>query len=174
LFDFGDSGRNPRAQQGGKKLSKISKKRAKATFAQLRCVNLESSEFPARKTPMSDDPNHPHLTPVTQNGSRHARKQLHCDVLMVHGAESWSSHLEDISATGVRVARPSQWKGCPDDLYSIDLMFHDDLHIHLNATLARITRSHLGFAYTRIPEDKEQPLWNLLGGYADRLEEFKD
>jgi PilZ domain len=111
---------------------------------------------------------------LTQIGSRHARKQAHCDVLMIHGAESWSSHLEDISATGVRIARPAGWKGCPGDLYSLDLMFKDDLHIHLDATVARISKAFLGFAFARIPEDKEIPLWNLLGGYADTLEDFKD
>ena len=107
-------------------------------------------------------------------GQRHARKRLSCEVLMSHGDESWTSRLEDISATGLRVERPFKWKGCPDDLYALDLMFGDDLHIHLEATVARITRTHLGFAYARIPEDKEQPLWNLLGGYADKLEEFDE
>ena len=29
-------------------------------------------------------------------------------------------------------------------------------------------------AYARIPPDKEVPLWNLLGGYADKLEPFDD
>jgi PilZ domain len=111
---------------------------------------------------------------VTQNGQRHARMRVDCEVLMVHGAESWSSFLEDISATGLLVERPTGWKGCPDDLYSLDLVFGDDLHIHVDATIARITRSHLGFAYARIPEDKEVPLWNLLGGYADSLEPITD
>ena len=111
---------------------------------------------------------------VTQTGARHARKHIHCDVLMVHGPESWSGDMQDISSTGVLVTRPIGWKGCPGDLYSLDLMFGDDLHIHLDATIARITRSHLGFSYARIPEDKEAPLWNLLGGYADSLEEFKN
>jgi hypothetical protein len=111
--------------------------------------------------------------PSVQSGARHARKRVSCEVLMVHQAESWSSDLQDISATGLLVVRPLGWKGCPGDLYSLDLMFGDDLHIHLEATIARITRSHLGFEYARIPEDKETSLWNLLGGYADSLEAFE-
>ncbi len=107
------------------------------------------------------------------NGQRHARKRVTCEVLM-HGGESWTSSLEDISATGLRVERPFKWKGCPGDMYVLDLMFGDDLHIHLEATVARIMRAHLGFAFARIPEDKEEPLWNLLGGYADKLEEFDE
>src|SRR5262249_11964811 len=107
-------------------------------------------------------------------GQRHARKRLSCEVLMSHGDESWSSRLEDISATGLRVERPFKWKGCPDDLYALDLVFGDALHIHLEATVARIARTYLGFAFAGITEDKEQPLWNLLGGYADKLEEFDE
>jgi hypothetical protein len=110
---------------------------------------------------------------ATSQSKRHARKRLSCDVLMMHGVESWTSRLEDISATGLLVERPPRWKGCPADLYVLDLMFEEELHIHLEATIARITRSHLGFTYARIPEDKEVPLWTLLGGYADSLEEFK-
>jgi len=123
---------------------------------------------------MSPKQNQPATASVTQNASRHARKSVVCDVLLMHGDESWSGHLKDISATGLRVTRPAGWKGCPGDMYALDLMFHDDLHIHLEATIARITPSHLGFAFARIPEDKEVPLWDLLGGYADTLEEIKD
>lgn len=110
---------------------------------------------------------------ATPQTKRHARKLISCDVLMMHGSDSWTSRLEDISATGLRVERPAEWKGCPGDLYALDLMFEGDLHIHLEATIARITRSHLGLSYARIPEEKEVPLWTLLGGYADSLEEFK-
>jgi hypothetical protein len=37
----------------------------------------------------------------------------------------------------------------------------------------RVTEDELGFAFSRIPPDKETPLWNLLGGYADTLEEWR-
>ena len=48
------------------------------------------------------------------------------------------------------------------------MIFGDELNIHLKATVARLTREHIGFAYERIPPSKEEPLWDLLGGYADR------
>jgi len=95
-------------------------------------------------------------------------------VLMMHGPDSWSSEIEDISSTGVLVTRPENWNGCLGDLYNLDMLIGDDLNIHVEATVARITPHHIGFAYARIPEDKEAPLWNLLGGYADRLEQFAD
>src|ERR1700759_5756299 len=97
--------------------------------------------------PMDDNHNAPNAAHLTQDGARHARTHIRCEVLRMHGAESWSSYLEDISATGVRVVRPPHWKGCPDDLYSLDLMFKNDLHIHLDATSARSPRANLGFAF---------------------------
>ena len=32
----------------------------------------------------------------------------------------------------------------------------------------------IGLEYSRIPEHRQEALWNLLGGYADKLEPWKD
>lgn len=109
---------------------------------------------------------------ATRPSVRHARMQLRSAVLMMHGADAWSSELVDISATGVLVRRPDDWSGKPGDLFVLDMMIGDELNIHLEATVARVTPDHVGFAYARIPEDKEVPLWNLLGGFADKIERF--
>jgi hypothetical protein len=93
-------------------------------------------------------------------------------ILMSSGGSAWSSEIQDISATGVLVGRPDGWTGKVGDLYALDMLFGDALDIHVEARLARVTEDQLGFAYARIPEDKEAPLWNLLGGYADRLEPY--
>ena len=52
-------------------------------------------------------------------------------------------------------------------------MFGHDLHIHLEASVARVTERWLGLAYSRIPEQKQAALWELLGGYADTLEAWE-
>ena len=90
-------------------------------------------------------------------------------VLISRGHEAWSSEIEDISATGVLVRKPEAWNGRIGDVYALDMLIGADLDIHVEARLARLADDQLGFAYARIPEDKEVPLWNLLGGYADRL-----
>ena len=105
---------------------------------------------------------------------RHARMPINSAVLMIHGADVWSSEIEDISATGVLVARPDDWNGRVGDQYALDMIIGEDLNIHVDATVARILDRYVGFAYSRIPPEKEVPLWNLLGGYADRLERFAD
>lgn len=101
---------------------------------------------------------------------RAARMQIEITVLMSRGGESHPTELSDISATGAMLVRPLEWAGEPGQRWVLDMLFAEDLHIHLDAVVARVTRHHIGFSYERIPEDKQEPLWNLLGGYADILE----
>jgi PilZ domain len=108
-----------------------------------------------------------------KGGLRPARMPIRSAILMSCGSDAWSSEIEDISATGVLVSRPEVWGGRIGDLYALDMLIGEALNIHVEARLARITDNQLGFAYARIPEDKEVPLWNLLGGYADRLEPYE-
>jgi len=114
-----------------------------------------------------------------RNGSdpeqvRPARMRIETTVLMSRGDESHPTELVDISATGVLLRRPLGWEGELGQSWILDMIFGHDLHIHLEAQVARISERHLGFAYTRIPEEKQAPLWNLLGGYADILELWHD
>ena len=107
-----------------------------------------------------------------KKGLRPARMSIRSAVLISSGLNAWSSEIEDISATGVLVARPENWRGRIDDVFVLDMLIGETLDIHVEARLARLTDTQLGFAYERIPESKETPLWNLLGGYADRLEPY--
>lgn len=114
-----------------------------------------------------------------RNGSdqeqlRPARMRIETTVLMSRGDESHPTELVDISATGVLLRRPLGWEGEQGQSWILDMIFGHDLHIHLEAQVTRISDRHVGFAYTRIPEDKQVPLWNLLGGYADILELWHD
>jgi len=95
---------------------------------------------------------------------------LRSAILMMRAGDSWSTEMVDISATGVMVRRPSDWRGALGDVYVLDMMIGADLNIHLEARVARVTDWHVGFAYESIPADKEAPLWDLLGRYADAVE----
>ncbi|MBD8898424.1 PilZ domain-containing protein [Rhodanobacter sp. DHG33] len=105
---------------------------------------------------------------------RPARMQIETTVLMSRGLESHPTELVDISATGALLRRPLGWTGEVGQSWLLDMIFGNDLHIHLEAQVARIADGHVGFSYVCIPEDKQVPLWNLLGGYADILESWKD
>ena len=107
-----------------------------------------------------------------QNFFRHARLNVVSAVLISRGAESTQSEMVDISATGLCVRRPDAWQGHPGQLWALDLLLEGDNHVHLEATYVRETEHKICFEFIRIPEDRQIPLWNLLGGYADRLEAF--
>ncbi len=105
---------------------------------------------------------------------RPARMQIETTALMSRGGESHPTELADISATGAMLVRPLGWHGVPGETWVLDMIFGQDLHIHLSAAVARVSDTHIGFTYRSIPEDKQVPLWNLLGGYADILEYWDD
>lgn len=103
-------------------------------------------------------------------GVRHARMPINSAVFMMAGGDSWSSEMVDISATGVMVRRPERWRGRVGDRFVVDMLIGPELNIHVEATVARVTQWHIGFAYEHIPPEKEESLWNLLGSYADQVE----
>ena len=101
---------------------------------------------------------------------RHARMPICSMVLICRGGHSWTSEVENISATCVLVLRPDGWQGAAGDGCVLDLLVDEDRHIHLEANIARLTPTHIGFEFTRIPEEKEALLWSLLGRHADHVE----
>ena len=122
---------------------------------------------------MAEDETHD-KTQMDAAGLRHARMKSQIAVLLSRRGDVWATELEDISATGALLARPGNWKGEPGDLWVLDMLFNENLNIHLEARVARVSGDRIGFAFERIPEDKQTPLWELLGGYADALEPWSD
>ena len=105
---------------------------------------------------------------------RHARMKVETAVLMSRGAEAHPTELVDISATGALLRRPLGWRGDVGETWVLDMIFGSDLHIHMEAQVTRVSARQGGMVYTHIPDDKQEPLWNLLGGYADTLETWSD
>lgn len=105
---------------------------------------------------------------------RHARMVRQTAVLMSRRGDVWQTDLADISATGVRLARPSGWHGQAGDVWVLDMLFGDQVNVHVMAEVVRITDQSIAMAFARIPEDTQAALWELLGGYADTLEPWDD
>lgn len=101
---------------------------------------------------------------------RHRRMPLDSAVLLMRGGECWMSEVRNISATGVLIRRPEGWYGERGDRFILDMLIGDDFNLHLEAVVARVDGDDVGFAFARIPPEKEVPLWNLLGRYADSVE----
>ena len=113
------------------------------------------------------------LDPTVDGHVRHARMVRQTAVLMSRRGDVWQTDLADISATGVRLSRPTEWHGQAGEVWVLDMLFQENLNIHLEARVARVSEDRIGFAFARIPEDKQAPLWELLGGYADALEPWE-
>ncbi|HEX7325298.1 MAG TPA: PilZ domain-containing protein [Rhodanobacteraceae bacterium] len=105
---------------------------------------------------------------------RHARMLRQTAVLMSRCGDVWQTDLKDISATGAKLARPAGWEGKPGDVWSLDMLFDSAVNVNVMAEVVRIGEHHIGFAFARIPEAVQRPLWTLLGGYADKLEPWDD
>ncbi|HEY4093608.1 MAG TPA: PilZ domain-containing protein [Luteibacter sp.] len=105
---------------------------------------------------------------------RHARMKVQTAVLLSRGGEAHSTDLVDISATGALLRRPAGWRGENGQTWILDMVFGHDLHINMEARVVRVGARQIGMEYSLIPEDKQAPLWELLGGYADTLETWVD
>lgn len=114
------------------------------------------------------------LDHAVENHVRHARMVRQTAVLMSRRGDVWQTDLADISATGVRLSRPTEWHGQPNDVWVLDMLFSDDVNVHVMAEVVRVTGKHIALTFARIPEDVQTALWNLLGGYADTLEPWDD
>ena len=82
----------------------------------------------------------------SRSGTRSARMPMQSTVLLSRGADAWTTDIEDISASGVLVRRPDGWAQPVGALFALDMMIGDNLNIHLEATVARVTAEHVGFA----------------------------
>lgn len=105
---------------------------------------------------------------------RHARMVRQTAVLMSRRGDVWQTDLADISATGVRLARPEGWHGGTGEVWVLDMLFGEQVNVHVLAEVARVTEHFVALAFARIPEDTQAALWSLLGGYADTLEPWDE
>lgn len=105
---------------------------------------------------------------------RHARMLRQTAVLMSRRGDVWQTDLVDISATGVRLSRPAGWQARTGDVWVLDMLFGDKVNVHVMAEVVRVGEQFIALAFARIPEDTQQALWTLLGGYADALEPWDE
>lgn len=110
------------------------------------------------------------MTATTQPGVRHARRPVHTVVWISRADHAWSSEIIDISATGARALRPTEWEGDIDDVFQLDVVISETAALHMEARVVRLTAVHVAFEFTLIPESGQQLFWGLLGRYAEQSE----
>ena len=87
---------------------------------------------------MFDVANEPKLEQVAEAQVRHARMPRQTAVLMSRRGDVWQTDLVDISATGVRLSRPTGWPARPGDVWVLDMLFGDQAKVHVMAEVARV------------------------------------
>lgn len=122
--------------------------------------------MPAANTGPDDSPN-------LRGGTRASRVERETAVLMSQRGQAWQSTLLDISATGLRVWRPNNWRGTLGEIWVLDLLFDGGNSLPVMAELVRIGQRHLALRFTRIPDPSQERLWSLLGRYADSNEAWR-
>ena len=101
---------------------------------------------------------------------RHSRMHIRLVVLISMGAKSWEAVVDNISASGMLAIQPEDCEISTGQRCVLDLLVGEGRHIHLEALVTRTTAERIAFSFTRIPEEKEQILWDLLGHHADEME----
>src|SRR5579871_4100885 len=84
----------------------------------------------------------------SQAGARSARMPMQSTVLLSHGADAWTTDIEDISASGVLVRKPDGWAHRIGALFALDMMIGPELNIHLEAR-SRASRPSTSALLTR-------------------------
>ena len=107
------------------------------------------------------------------HGIRPRRVPVDGSIQIMQGDLVAVTRVQDLSATGLRVEMPREWRGQEGPNYILDLFLDNDRHIHLKAALKRIQPDALGFEYQEIPDESQAVLWEILGENAFVKERFR-
>ncbi len=103
-------------------------------------------------------------------GVRHERMPIDAAAQIMCRGAYWATDIIDISATGMSLQRPEDWNVEDGETVVVDLVVHDDLTINVEAEVRWSSKTEIGLHFTKIPENMEVVLWELLGAAADSLE----
>ena len=106
----------------------------------------------------------------SERWERHSRMHIRLVVLISMGANSEEAVVVNISASVMLAVPPEDCEISTGQRCVLDLLVGEGRHIHLEALVTRTTAERIAFSFTRIPEEKEQILWDLLGHHADEME----
>ena len=103
---------------------------------------------------------------------RYARKPITCSCLLVKKDKSLIMEVKNISASGILLAYDDNNEIVLNigDYCVLDIIINEDFNLHVEAEARRITEEGIAFKFIKIPEEKQIPLWELLGEHVDKIE----
>lgn len=103
---------------------------------------------------------------------RYARKPITCTCLLVKKDKSLIMEVKNISASGILLAYDENNEIVLKigDYCILDIIINEEFNLNVEAEATRITEEGIAFRFIKIPEEKQIPLWELLGEHVDKIE----
>lgn len=103
---------------------------------------------------------------------RYARKPITSSCLLVMKGQSVVMEVKNISASGIMLEydETHEVKLNMKDFCVLEIILNEEFNLHVEAEVTRINEVGVALKFIKIPEEKQIPLWELLGEHVDRIE----
>ncbi len=103
---------------------------------------------------------------------RYARKPITSSCLLVKQGQSIIMEVKNISASGILLSydEHTEIRLQEGDFCVLEIILNDDFNLHVEAEVTRLLNDSVGMRFIKIPEEKQIPLWELLGEHVDKIE----
>lgn len=103
---------------------------------------------------------------------RYARKPITSSCLLVMKGHSIVMEVKNISASGIMLEYDEnhELKLEHGDYCVLEIILNEEFNLHVEAEVKRINEVGVALQFIKIPEEKQIPLWELLGEHVDRIE----
>ena len=106
------------------------------------------------------------------NKIRYSRKPLTTSCLLLRQGRSIVMEVKNISASGILLQydEENDIKLRVDDFCVLEIILNNNFNLHVEADVVRVSEEEVALKLIKIPEEKQIPLWELLGEHVDRIE----
>jgi len=103
---------------------------------------------------------------------RYARKPITSSCLLVMKGQSIVMEVKNISASGILLEydEKHEVKLVLNDFCVLEIILNEEFNLHVEAEVSRISDEGVALRFIKIPEEKQIPLWELLGEHVDKIE----
>lgn len=103
---------------------------------------------------------------------RYSRKPITASCLLVKKGESIVMEVKNISASGILLENDEQLdlELKLGDFCVLEIIINEEFNLHVEAEVSRLNDQGAALKFMKIPEEKQIPLWKLLGEHVDRIE----
>lgn len=103
---------------------------------------------------------------------RYARKPITTSCFLVMKGQSIVMEVKNISASGIllKYDESSDINLEINNFCVLEIILNEEFNLHVEAEVTRISDEGVALKFIKIPEEKQIPLWELLGEHVDKIE----